>query len=177
MKIKISFLIVVLLLCSSAIANESTSKVFDDYWNLAKEKIYPKDLAETYFTKKNYNELQKKVTKTGSIHELTPVINQFLSTIPISHTQFYDSHSIDFYLFRSMFATKEIDTPEVNHIGAQLRVVNGVYVVRDVLNGYPAANMGLRRGDLILKANKSDFHPYHAFNPVGKKSPFDCAAK
>lgn len=158
-----------IFLCSSAMATDSSLAAFDEFWNIAKEKIHPKELAEIYFTKNTYSELRKTVTKAGSIYELTPVINEFLSTIPISHTQFYDSHSLDFYLFRSMFCTKEINTPEVNHIGAQFSLVNGIYVIRDVLNGYPAAIAGLRRGDRILKANKSNFHPYHAFNPVGKK--------
>ena len=95
-------------------------------------------------------------------------MNNFLSGLNVSHTQFYDNHSIDFYLFRSLFDTRDIGTPSVNHIGAQFQQSEGRYVVREVVNGYPADKVGLRRGDVMLAAGESQFHPYHTFNPKAK---------
>lgn len=86
----------------------------------------------------------------------------------ISHTRFYDDHSIDFYLFRSMFLTRDITRPKVNHIGAQYTIIDNHFVVREMLDGYPAAIAGVRRGDVLLESNGKPFHPYHAFNPNGK---------
>lgn len=166
--LRLLFVFSVVFMCFSSAANDLQSDTVDKVWNAAKDKIYPKYLVDTYFTKNSYDILQKKASRISDVHELAPLINEFLSDIPVSHTRFYDSQSIDFYLFRSMFSTKEIDKPEVNHIGAQFTILNDVYVVRAVLNGYPAEKIGLRRGDRILKANDSAFDPYHSFNPDGK---------
>lgn len=161
-------IVFMVFICFSSTASDIAPDNINEFWDIAKDKIYPKYLAETYFTEQSYINLRQKASKVSDVYELTPLINEFLSDIPISHTLFYDSHSVDFYLFRSMFSTKEIDKPEVNHIGAQFTTLKGIYVVRDVLNGYPAEKIGLRRGDQILKANNSAFHPYHSFNPSGK---------
>lgn len=168
MKNKNCFVFIIIFMCSSSIAGDLRPDLVDEFWSTAKNKIYPEHLANKYFTKEAYLRLQRKASETSEIYELTPLINDFLSDIPVSHTHFYDSHTIDFYLFRSMFSTREIDSPEVNHIGAQFTTLNGAYVVRDVLSGYPAETIGLRRGDRILKANKSAFHPYNSFNPSGR---------
>ncbi len=169
MKNKNRFLILIAFMCNSLVAENLPSDMFDEFWRTAEKKIYPKELAEKYFTKDVYDELKKKTVEAKDIYELTPIINSFLSEIPVSHTHFYDSHSIDFYLFRSMFGTKEINHPVVNHIGAQFIELDDAYVITDVLSGYPAEQIGLRRGDKVITANQSDFHPYHSFNPKGKK--------
>ncbi|MDH3327126.1 MAG: PDZ domain-containing protein [Gammaproteobacteria bacterium] len=71
-------------------------------------------------------------------------------------------------MFSSMFLTRDISIPKANHIGAQYSIVDSKYVVREVLDGYPSALAGIRRGDILLKANGKPFHPYKSFNPVGK---------
>lgn len=67
-----------------------------------------------------------------------------------------------------MFLTRDISLPEVYHIGAQYSILDSQYVVREVLDGYPAASAGLRRGDILLKANRRPFHPYMSLNPRRK---------
>lgn len=149
-------------------AKEPEVIVFKQFWKAAKEQVYPVALVESHFTAFQYQRLKRKASLVSSISELTPHINHFLDTLNVSHTQFYDHHTIDFYLYRSMFASKDIDLPRTNHIGVQTAFVEGVYVVREVLDGYPAAKAGLRRGDQILTANEAPFHPYLSFNPASK---------
>lgn len=142
--------------------------IFDKFWQEAKSNIYPEERVHDFFHETNYQALKKKAAIATDIYELTPIINEFLKKLQVSHTHFFDNHSIDFYMFRSMFLTREISTPEVNHIGAQYSFVDSQYVVREVLDGYPSELAGLKHGDIILEANGKPFHPYKSFNPVGK---------
>ena len=142
--------------------------IFDNFWQEAKANIYPKIFVHEFFTETNYQTLKRKAGTASNIYELTPVINDFLQKLGVSHTHFFDNHSIDFYMFRSMFLTQDIAIPEVNHIGVQYSILDSQYVVREVLDGYPSALAGLRRGDILLKANGKPFHPYKSFNPVEK---------
>ena len=71
---------------------------------------------------------------------------------------------IEYYLFRSMFSTKDINNPKVWHIGAQFTEVNNQFVIREVVNGYPADKAGLLRGDIIETASGEAFDPYFSFN-------------
>ncbi len=146
----------------------SPKQIFDRFWQEAKSNIYTIEREKAFFTEKNYRILRKKAESANNLYELTPVINHFLKRLGISHTQFYDNHTIDFYLFRSMFLTRDITRPKVNHIGAQYIIIDNQFVVREVLDGYPAAIAGVRRGDILLESNGKAFHPYHAFNPNGK---------
>lgn len=156
------------VLADSPGKNFASTRVFDNFWQEAKANIYPKDRVHEFFTDTTYKNLKEKAETASGIYELTPVLNDFLQKLGVSHTRFFDNHSIDFYMFRSMFLTRDISIPEVNHIGAQYAVVDSKYVVREVLDGYPSAVAGLRRGDILLNANGIPFHPYRSFNPAGK---------
>ncbi len=155
-------------LADSSGKNITATNIFDNFWQEAKANIYPKERVHEFFTISGYQTLKRKVEMASSIYELTPVFNEFLQKLGVSHTRFFDDHSIDFYMFRSMFLTRDISIPEVNHIGAQYSIVDSKYVVREVLDGYPSTLAGLRRGDILVKANGKPFHPYNSFNPVGK---------
>ena len=164
-------------LADSSGENIASIEIFDNFWQEAKANIYPKERVNEFFSATNYQTLKKKAAMASNIYELTPIFNDFLQKLGVSHTHFFDNHSIDFYMFRSMFFTRDISIPEVNHIGAQYSIVDSKYVVREVLDGYPSALAGLRRGDILLKANGKPFHPYKSFNPVGKNINLDGLAK
>lgn len=161
------FLVALLVTASQASADALPIEVFNRFWGTAKAKVYPPTLVETHFSDEDYRRLRRQAAMANSIYELTPLINKFLSRLNVSHTKFYNDQSIDFYLFRSMFGTHDIAKPEVNHIGAQYTRSCGHYVIREVVSGYPAERIGLRRGDRVLKANDAPFHPYRSFNPDG----------
>ena len=156
------------LTANFATADQSPLIALDKFWVEAIDYLYPEALVNTHFSPDQYIDLRKKAGQASNIYELTPIINEFLATLNVSHTRFYDDHSIDFYLFRSMFTTRDIALPVVNHIGAQFQLSDDRYVIREVIDGYPAAMARLRRGDVILRANDVPFHPYEAFNPSGE---------
>jgi carboxyl-terminal processing protease len=99
-----------------------------------------------------------------SLQELEAIINPFLRSLKISHTQFITPHDLDYYFFRSLFSDRHIDAPKVHHIGAQYERVNGdVYRVRSLLESYPAEREGIRRGDEIVSADGLAFQPVDSF--------------
>ena len=164
---KLSIVLLSAILVTSPVVGEDVElpeSIFESVWKEAKNNIYPEALVAR-FSEDQYNTLLRRASSAKSVYELTPLINQFFDSLSVSHTRFYDNQSIDFYFFRSLFTTQEINDPKVNHIGTQYLVRDGEYVVREVLDGYPASLSGMKRGDIIEEAGGEPFHPYHAFNP------------
>lgn len=157
--------IALLLSATFVSADEGQMEVLMRFWDEAYRNVYPADLQER-FSREEYGKLREVARSAEKVTELSPAINAFLEGLGVSHTRFYDDEDVDFYLFRSLFTTHELDNPKARHIGAQFARVDGRYVVREVLNGYPADLAGIRRGDVIDTADGEPFDPYHAFNPV-----------
>ena len=155
-----------LSVAGAAAADDAPVEVFERVWNAAQSDIYDAERAEKYFTPQAYDSLRARVQQVATLTELTPVLNAFLATLGVSHTRFYDSATIDYYMFESLFSTRELESPTVRHIGAQFTRIDDAFVVRQVLDGYPAEQAGLRRGDKIRLAGGQAFHPYHSFNPA-----------
>ncbi|MBT8079476.1 MAG: hypothetical protein KJO31_12925 [Gammaproteobacteria bacterium] len=163
-----AFLVVLLLLLGTTTASgqQSPREILDQVWSQARENVYPPSLTETHFTAERLGALRKRAAKVADVYALTPLINEFLAQLGVSHTRFYDNHSVEFYFFRSLFGTRDPDQPAINHIGAFFATDGGYYVVRETLNGYPAERAGLRRGDVVVRANGEVFHPFLSFNPA-----------
>jgi carboxyl-terminal processing protease len=152
---------------SAYCADNALLKIFQAFWDEAKANIYPVEREKTFFNDANYQLLLDKAQKVQTLPELTSSINAHLERMEVSHTQFYDNESIEFYLFRSMFSTRSLVEPVVNHIGIQTVLRSQHHVIREVLDGYPAQHAGIRRGDILLSAGGKPFHPYHSLNPKG----------
>ncbi len=159
--------LLLLLIAAGTQAAERPLDVFEAVWREAKAGIYPQELAAKHFTESRYDALKAQAATAEDLYALTPVINDFLAELGVSHTRFYDDSAFAFYLFRSMFTTRRLDDPAVRHIGVQHATVDGAHVVREVLDGYPAAKAGLRRGDVLLQANGLIYAPGHVINPDG----------
>jgi carboxyl-terminal processing protease len=157
-----------LILASPFSAWADLSADFDKIWSAAEAQIYPKEKSQL-FTQEKKNELRGLSQKATSASELAAIINPFLLSLGVSHTYLYDSKDPDYYMMRSMFTTKDIAEPKIHHAGMQVQLVGNRYVVRNVLEGYPAEAAGLRRGDIIVTANGKPFHPFDSFN--GKAAP------
>ena len=144
---------VALFTSNSAIAAESPSLVFEKVWKSAKDYIYPAE-KELAFTDKKYRELKARANEAADLDALSAVINPFLAGLRVSHTKFYTASDQEYYFLRSLFSTRRIDEPVVSHIGAMFAFDHGRYFVRTVLEGYPAAQAGLRRGDVVLEGDE-----------------------
>lgn len=157
------FYVQLFLLPLKSLASESLEEILDRVWNTGKSKIAPTELAQQ-FTPSKYKELKVASEQAENLVELSKAINSFLLSLHISHTGFYTKNDQDYYLFKSMFGTKDINSPRVHHIGAQfLRNADGSFLLRSVLENYPADKAGLRRGDVILSADGLPFEAIDSF--------------
>jgi carboxyl-terminal processing protease len=140
--------------------------VFEDVWREAKANIYPIERETRFFTENNYMRLKREATRAKDLTDLADkVINPFLNQLQISHTQFYTKSHPDYYMLKSLFSTQDISTPKLHHIGMQVTKSEFGYIVRTVLEGYPANTAGIRRGDVIKSVDGQAFHPIRSFEP------------
>ena len=149
-------------------SNADQSASFDKVWTQALEQIYPAEKVRL-FSESKRQQLRALAQKADSTQALAEVLNPFLLSLGVSHTYFYQDRDPDYYVFRSLFTTRDIASPKIHHLGMQLEKLGGGYVVRTVLEGYPAAKAGLRRGDKLLHINGRPFHPFDSFNPKQKQ--------
>jgi carboxyl-terminal processing protease len=140
-----------------------TLDIFEKFWTTAKSNIYPSSLANKFFTSDQYAKLHQQAQSSTNIVQLASHLNQFLTQLQVSHTRFYTDQDIEFHFFRSLFTTRNLDEPAIWHIGAEFSKTNTGYVVRAVLDGFPAQQAGLRRGDVVVNVNSLPFDPFLSF--------------
>ncbi|HJO12726.1 MAG: PDZ domain-containing protein [Gammaproteobacteria bacterium] len=75
-----------------------------------------------------------------------------------------DASELNYYLYQSFAAADTTERLRLNHIGMQTELLDGVYFVSSVLDGYPAHRAGIQRGDRLLTVNGISFHPVFSFN-------------
>jgi carboxyl-terminal processing protease len=132
---------------------------FEQLWQLTREQIYPLQRAETHFDAATYETLRAKAKGLNSVAELPGVFNPFLNSLEVSHTQLYGQHDLEHAFFRSLFSTRDLNTPPFSHSGLQFVQQSGRWWVREVWDGLPADRAGLRRGDNLLTIDGSTFTP------------------
>jgi carboxyl-terminal processing protease len=148
---------------STDIQKNELRNIFENFWQISKKNIYPKKLEAKYFTETEYEKLIQLSKSAKNIYEFSFQLNDFLQKLAVSHTYFYTDRDLDFYFFRSLFSTRDLDQPTLWHIGAEYKKTNYGYIVRSVLDGLSADKSDLKRGDLILKADGRSFHPVESF--------------
>ncbi|MCM2280695.1 MAG: S41 family peptidase [Bdellovibrionaceae bacterium] len=149
-------------------SNADQSVHFDKIWAEASAQIYPIE-KEALFSESKRQELRTLAQNAESPKELAAILNPFLLSLGVSHTYLYQDHDPNYYMLRSLFTTQDLASPKLYHLGMQLEYSNDSYSVRTVLDGYPAARAGLRRGDRLLQVNGKAFHPFDSFNPPQKQ--------
>jgi carboxyl-terminal processing protease len=167
--IKAISIIFILFVILNTVASNRYTQIFDELWSTSKNTIYPKKLSKKYFTQEKYNDLLIDANQSQSIDQFSNSFNSFLDSLNVSHTHLYTHSEQGFYFLKSLFTYKDINKPKLYHIGLQTEKINGKYVVKSVLEGYPAYQLGLRRGDILLKVNGKSYHPIWSFNNSKKK--------
>lgn len=71
---------------------------------------------------------------------------------------------LDFYLVQAFASAEHRQRFALNHIGIQAQPAGEAWRVSAVLEGFPAHEAGILRGDLLLAADGSPFHPVYSFN-------------
>lgn len=128
--------------------------LLEEIWGVAAESIHPADLAERF--DQGTLETFKVRLRADDTIPLADVLNPFLESLGVSHTRFYDRRHQTYYFLRSLFSTRDLDSPRLYSIGVQLDDYSRG-LVSAVLEGSPAANAGLRRQDRLLKVDGVEF--------------------
>jgi carboxyl-terminal processing protease len=92
------------------------------------------------------------------------VFNRFLDSLQISHTRLLTPDDLEFHLFGGLWSPWNLDTLQVWHIGIQWTRRGEDLVVRTVLEDYPAARAGIRRGDVLVSSAGTKLNPLRSFD-------------
>lgn len=84
--------------------------------------------------------------------------------VPSLNAQSHQSPDSWEYLVLAAFNSQAENRPAVNHIGLLSEQQDGAYFAAALLEGYPAREAGLKRGDRLLSVDGEPFHPLHSFN-------------
>lgn len=72
--------------------------------------------------------------------------------------------SLEFYLVQAFQASTASERMALNHIGIEVEHTEEGFLITAALEGYPAHQAGLERGDTILRVDGQPFHPIHSLN-------------
>ena len=72
--------------------------------------------------------------------------------------------TLEYYLVQAFQAPTVKTRIALNHIGIEVHPVDDGFLVTASLEGYPAHQAGIERGDKILRADEKSFHPVYTFN-------------
>jgi carboxyl-terminal processing protease len=72
--------------------------------------------------------------------------------------------TLEYYLVQSFQAPTAKDRIALNHIGIEVQRADDGFLVTASLEGYPAHQAGIERGDMILRVDEEPFHPVFSFN-------------
>lgn len=128
--------------------------VLREVWELSRQLIYPSHLAERFSLNK-LTELEDLLRSNSNV-SLADVLNPFLDSLEVSHTQFYDQRHQSYYLLRSLFSTGDLDSPKLYTTGFQLDE-HDPGLIRAVMEGSPAEASGIQRGDRLVSVNGVEF--------------------
>ncbi|MDE0980661.1 MAG: S41 family peptidase [Gammaproteobacteria bacterium] len=77
--------------------------------------------------------------------------------------------ALEYYLVQAFEAPTAKDRIALNHIGIEVRPADDGFLVTASLEGYPAHQAGIERGDIILHIDGKPFHPVYSFNAKDNK--------
>jgi carboxyl-terminal processing protease len=72
--------------------------------------------------------------------------------------------ALEYYLVQAFQAPTAKDRIALNHIGIEVQAADEGFLVTASLEGYPAHQAGIERGDKILRSDEKPFHPIYSFN-------------
>lgn len=144
-------------------ASSSNVEVFDAMWSLMLEELYDTRRVARFLTEERRVELRRRSAQAGSRRAFArDVMNPFLRELGVSHTGLFTRDQFAYYVLKGMYHEPDLDLPAVAHLGVQLDDEN---VVRAVLDGFPAEQVGVRRGDRITAVDGVPYRSLLQFAP------------
>lgn len=141
-------------------------EVFDEVWSLVQEHFFdPAAVGSTWETART--EFRQRAIETKSHDDFAEIIREMLRGLKTSHTDYFAATNPRRGQMLGIF---QILVPEDRHevfhypgIGIDCEQRNGVWFVRSVLDGTPAAEAGLLYGDEIVNVDSHAFRPVESF--------------
>ena len=125
-----------------------------EIWIFGADNIYPRELAQR-FDEAALRRLEKQLRRNRTV-ALADVFNPFLDSLGVSHTRLFDRRHQGYYMLRSLFSTRNLDTPKLFTVGVQLNDRDPGRISA-VLDGTPAFAAGLKRGYRIVAVDGRPF--------------------
>jgi len=157
-----AFVAIALLAAAEAHAFDAGATL-DSVWSATRATLFDTTLVARYFNEEDHLRLREHLRSVPDVSTLADSINRYYEQLHVSHTRMVTADDLEFYLYGSAWSPFNLDTLQVPHIGIQWARQGNSYVIRNLLEGYPAQRAGLRRGDIIVSANGRPFHPLRSF--------------
>ncbi|MEP0870631.1 S41 family peptidase [Trichocoleus desertorum AS-A10] len=170
-------LLLVALLVLPAVSRlaDPKSAVFEQAWQTVNQNFYDRRFngVDWQAIRDRYRPL---VAQASSMEAAAVVINQMLSELQTSHTQFYTRSEPAYYQLLGIFQSDSLwrqlrkffpdGKVEYPGIGIFTQELNGQTFISAILNGSPAEKAGLKVGDRLLSVEGRPYQPIQSF--VGK---------
>lgn len=169
-----SVVLLLLFLPVLATRGEVKTTAFDQVWQTVNENFY-----DPNFNGVDWNAMREKyapqVRQAQSSEAAAVLINQMLSELKTSHTHFYIPNEPAYYQILGIFQPRIPDLQqqlkkffsngkiEYSGIGIFTKDIDNKTFIRAILDGSPAAEVGLKVGDELLSVNKEPFQPIQSF--------------
>lgn len=124
-------------------------------------------------------EYENQLKAVQSLEEASVVINQMLSELKTSHTQFYTQQEPAYYQLLGIFNRgsfrKQLERIFPNGkldytgIGIFTKDINGKTFISGIIDGTPAAKSGLKVGDEVIAVDGKPYQPIQSFADKAEK--------
>jgi carboxyl-terminal processing protease len=137
-------------------------------WELVNTRFYRADFngVDWAAAKETYLPRAKAAT---SLEELAPIVNEMLGLLKTSHTNYYTTADPEYYYLFGIFSDGPLAVEaerrfpdgavQFDSLGLLTKQVEGKWFVSGVLDGSPAAEAGIFRGNEIVSLNGQPFQP------------------
>src|SRR5436309_4538467 len=138
---------------AETVADKPWVQDFEDVWKTVRDRFYDPKLhgLDWNAVRQHYEPL---IRKARNPDEASVLINEMLSRLETSHTTYYTDEDPAYYFLLELFEDAEsvrLQGGDVGYagIGIFTSSINGETFVRAVVDGGPASEAGLTRGDRI----------------------------
>lgn len=156
----------------SSAQNSPYLATFNEVWQEVNENFFDPNFNGVDWKAKR-EEYKNQVKQAQSIEETTVVINQMLAELNTSHTRFYSNLDPAYYQLLGIFNQgsfrKELKKffpngkLDYTGIGIFTKDINGKTFITGILDGSPAAKVGLKVGDEVLAVDGKPYQPIQSF--------------
>ncbi|HEY8271677.1 MAG TPA: S41 family peptidase [Pseudobdellovibrionaceae bacterium] len=142
-----------------SLSSQSNSKILKKVWKTASEKACSAEMQKS-FSEEARLKLERQLKSEDIIDDLAAVLNPFLFSLGMSHTEFMTATSESYYFFKSYEALlhpEQRPAPHILNPGVQVGKDKDGYYAREVLTGFPADLAGLKKKDRLVSLDGQAF--------------------